>query len=96
MGKYNRRVVGSVYKGKKDEQTGVLSADYIKIRDDISFRKGQVLRLESAEQQLTSLKKAVSEGKLSPDVGEQVQERIGKIPTYVRFEIVSLEEKAQQ
>ena len=86
MAKSKRSVVGSVCKSKDAGKP-----DYIKIRDDLRLRKGQILRLESKKFQLDSLQGAVSEGKLSGDLAEKIKERIEKIPDWVRFEIVALE-----
>lgn len=83
--KYTRRGVGSVIKSKDPG-----GSDYIKIRDDVSFKKGDTLQLESAQSQLASLERAVSDGKLSEEVAEKVRDRIQKIPDWVRFEIVQV------
>jgi hypothetical protein len=88
MAKMNRRVIGSVVKAKDAGKP-----DYIKVRDDVVLKKGQVLRLESAKFQLDSLLGAVQAGKVSEDLGEKIKERIEKIPAFVRFEIVMLEER---
>jgi len=86
MAKSKRSVVGSVCKSKDAGKP-----DYIKIRDDMSLKKGQILRLESKKYQLESLQGAVSAGKLSSELGEKIRERIEKIPDWVRFEIVAVE-----
>jgi len=79
MAKKKRVQVGSVMKSKNAGEP-----DYIKMRD------GKTYRLESKKSQLESLQKAVADGKLSPDVAEKVEERINKIPDFVRFEIIEL------
>lgn len=86
MSKTKRSVVGSVCKSKDSGKP-----DYIKIRDDMSLKKGQVLRLESKRFQLDSLQSAVNSGKLSNELAQKIEERINKIPDWVRFEIVALE-----
>lgn len=86
MAKTKRSVVGSVCKSKDSGKP-----DYIKIRDEMSLKKGQILRLESKKFQLDSLQNAVTAGKLSGDLSEKIKERIEKIPEWVRFEIVALE-----
>ncbi len=87
MAKYKRNVIGSVCKAKEDGKP-----DYIKIRDSVSLSKGQIVRLESKKFQLASLESAVTSGKLTGDVAEKARERIEKIPDWVRFELVTLEE----
>lgn len=82
MGKLKRQVVGSVCKSKDAGKP-----DYVKMRD------GKIYRLESATQQLKSLHDAVAAGKLPADVAEKVEERINKIPSWVRFELVELVEQ---
>lgn len=86
MAKSKRSVVGSVCKSKDSGKP-----DYIKVRDDMTLRKGQILRLESKKYQLDSLQNAVSSGKLSGELGDKIRERIEKIPDWVRFEIVAVE-----
>jgi len=86
MAKAKRSVVGSVCKSKDSGKP-----DYIKVRDDLTLRKGQILRLESKKYQLESLQGAVSAGKLSSELGDKIRERIEKIPDWVRFEIVAVE-----
>lgn len=88
MAKLSRRVIGSVVKAK---DTG--KPDYIKVRDDVSLKKGQIVRLESPKFQLESLVSAMQAGKVSEDLGEKIKERIEKIPNFVRFELVLLEER---
>lgn len=80
--KLRRNVVGSVCKAKEPGQV-----DYIKMRD------GKIYRLESAKHQLESLEKAVADGKLSGEIADKVRERIEKIPSWVRFELVELVEQ---
>jgi len=79
MAKKKRVQVGSVMKSKNAGEP-----DYIKMRD------GKTYRLESKKSQLDSLYKAVAENKLSPEIAEKVEERINKIPDFVRFEIIDL------
>jgi len=86
MAKSKRTVVGSVCKSKDSGKP-----DYIKVRDDVVLKKGQVLRLESKKFQLDSLQGAVTAGKVSADLSEKIKERIEKIPEWVRFEIIALD-----
>lgn len=81
-----RKVLGSVVKSKEAGKP-----DYIKINTDAVLKKGQTFSLESKTQQLKSLEAAVAAGKLTPDVGEEIKERLEKMPDFVRFEIVSYE-----
>lgn len=85
MSKYTRRTVGSVIKSKNEGEM-----DYIKIRDDVTFKKGDILQLESVKSKLASLEKAVSSGKLSEEVAEKVREQVSKTPDFVRFDIVQV------
>jgi len=83
--KYKRTVVGSVLKSKEAGKP-----DYIKIREDVSLKKGDILRLESKKSQLDSLESALSANKLSAEMGVKARERIEKMPEWVRFEVVQL------
>lgn len=87
MAKTTRKVIGSVCKGRENKPP------YIKIRDGISLKKDQIVRLESKKVQLESLEGAVSAGKISPDLGEKIKERIENIPEFVLFELVLLEQQ---
>ena len=87
MGKFKRRIIGSVVKDKNG------GSDYIKISQDVLLKQGQSLRLESAKFQRENLEKALLEGKLSPELGDEIVEKINKIPTFVRFQIILLEPK---
>ncbi len=82
-----KRTLGSVVKGRDGKP------DYIKIKDDVVLKKGQILNLESVKNQLESLQKAVAAGKLSAENGEKIKERISKVPDWVRFEITMYEDK---
>lgn len=102
MAKWNRMVVGSVYKSKPGKD-GSTPPDYVKLRGDAKVRdalakallsadpeKGLNLKLESKKFQLDSLDQAEADGKLSADIAGKVRERLNKIPDYVRFEMVLL------
>lgn len=86
-GKYKRVTIGSILKSKD-----ATKPDYVKIKTDVTLKKDQTLRLESQKFQLASLEEAVAAGKVKPDTAEVIKERIEKMPTWVRFEIVMLEE----
>lgn len=86
MAKMKRKVVGSVLKAKDKGKS-----DYIKIKDDVNLKSGQILFLESKKQQLDNLNNAVENGKLSSDMAEKIAARLEKIPDFVRFEIVLLD-----
>lgn len=92
MAKYKRMVVGSVLKSKTDGDP-----DYIKIntnlKSDLVLKPGQTLKLESGKFQLKSLQAAMSAGKISEEMGKEIEERIKKIPEWVRFEVILLEKK---
>lgn len=83
-----RLVVGSVVKGKNEGDS-----DYIKIRKNITLREGEILNLSSKKQQIAQARAAIEAGKLSPDMGEEILERLEKIPDFVRFEISKLVDK---
>ena len=83
-----RTVVGSVVKSKESGQP-----DYIKIKSDVTLKAGQILNLDSKERQLSSVDTAIKNGKLSEDMGLEIKERISKMPDFVRFEIVMLQDK---
>lgn len=81
-----RKTFGSVVKGKDGKP------DYIKITNDVNLKKGQYVNLESAKSQIESLKKALSEGKLSEEVATKMMDNANKTPDWVRFNLVVVEE----
>jgi|CXWK01.1.fsa_nt_gi hypothetical protein len=82
--KPKRRVIGSVLKSKDNPKQS-----YFKVgQNPVTLRPGETLSLESKEEQLASLDRAVEAGKLSPELAEKSRERINKIPDFVRFEVV--------
>lgn len=83
--KYKRRVVGSVLKDKNDPKVS-----YIKMREDVVLKGGEIIRLESKKQQLASLEAAMAAGKITEEMGNTIKERIEKIPDWVLFELVKL------
>lgn len=84
--KKTRRVVGSFYKSKEGDRP-----PYLKLRDDVSFRKGDMVRVESKKFQLDSLDRAIAAGKLKEgEMVDQIRERINAIPDFVLGELVVL------
>jgi len=86
MAKWKRTKVGSVLKDKDDSKKF-----YIKFNKECKFNQNDCLSLESKEDQLTSLEGAASAGKLSADIAEEIRERIGNIPDFVKFEMIKVE-----
>lgn len=104
MAKLKRKVIGSIVKGRPEvdakgnpvlDASGkpVMKPDYIKVRGAHVLKDGQFLNLETKAQQLKNLETAVASGKLSGDLASQIRERVNKIPDWVRFEVVTLEEE---
>ena len=83
--KYKRTVVGQILKGKEGKP------DYFKASTDFSLAKGSILNLESKASQIKKLDENVSLGKLSEELAGQIKERLEKIPDFVRFEVVLVE-----
>ena len=83
MAKWQRQVVGDVRKNDK-------GGSYIKIKDDVTLKRGQCLNVESKAEQLAGVDKALADGKMSEEVAEKVKERINKIPDFILREIILL------
>jgi len=88
MAKYKRTVVGSVIKSKDAGRP-----DYVKIKDQVTLKSGQILKLESKKSRLDSVAQAVKSGKMSEDMAAKVREAIEKTPEWVRFDLVLLEQE---
>jgi hypothetical protein len=86
MGKKKRLIIGSVVKGKDGKP------DYIKILNDVHLKAGQFLNLESKAEKQKKFTENVEAGKLTGDLVEKIQAQIDKFPTFVRFEIISLQD----
>lgn len=87
MAKLKRKLIGSVVKGKDGKP------DYIKVRGAHVLKDGQYLNLESKTKQLESLNEAEKAKKISSELAAKIRERISRIPDFVRFEVVTLEEE---
>lgn len=85
MAKFKREVVGSFLKAKEDGK-----APYIKIKNAVTFKEGDIIRVENKKFQLASLESAIQSGKLSGENAEKARERINKIPEFVLGELIVL------
>ena len=90
MAKQKRVIVGSIIKNKDNTKP-----DYIKMDKDVVLKKGQYLNLESKKLQIEKLEAAGKAGKLSEDLVEKMKANLEKIPDFVRFQIVLLEQQAE-
>lgn len=82
---WKKTIVGSVLKSKTEGEP-----DYIKINEDIVLKKGDTLSLESKKSQLTSIDKAVENGKMSEETADKIRANVEKMPIFIRFNIVKL------
>jgi hypothetical protein len=99
MAKYSRKKVGQILKSKDSSKP-----DYIKFDPytkesllaavaGMDSEKGLLLSLESKASKLASIAAAEESGKLSTENAAKAREYAEKIPSFVRFEIVLVEEK---
>jgi hypothetical protein len=99
MAKYNRKRVGTILKSKDKDKGDYIKFDpytqesLLKAVAGMDKEKGLFLSLESQKQQLEGLNAAEAAGKISAENATKARERINKIPSFVRFEIILLEEK---
>jgi hypothetical protein len=101
MAKYKRQKVGSIIKGRQEEgEDGkplfkdgkpVMKPDSFKVFGNHSLLDGTYLNLESKDQQLKNLAKGKASGKLSGELLTKIEERINKIPDFVRFEVYKVD-----
>lgn len=96
---YKRINVGSVCYRKEDMDLPLVDPKtgeknhkrkHLKISNDLSFKKGDYLNLETKAEQLKNLNEAASAGKISEANAEKARERIEKIPDFVIFEVYQL------
>ena len=85
--KKRRKTIGSILKSKTAGDP-----DYLKISEDVTLKKGTILQLRSKSQELAQINAAVSAGKLDEQYAAKAIERAEKIPTFVRFQVILLEE----
>lgn len=72
----------------KNKEEG--KAPYIKVDNDVSFKKGDIIRVESKKFQLASLEAAVQAGKLNGEQAEKARERVNKMPDFVLGDLIVL------
>ena len=84
-----RKTIGSVVKGQNGRP------DYIKLSTDITLKKGEYVNLESKADQIKSINEGVQAGRLTQERADKMLERAGKIPDFVRFELVYNEKKSE-
>lgn len=87
-----RVVIGSLCSATEEDKAKGFP-NYIKIRDDVTLKKGDFIRAESKAFQTKSLENAVKDGKLSEEVSVSIKQRIEKIPEWVIAELVVLREQ---
>lgn len=85
MAKSKRVTIGSVMKSQKDGKF------YIKVNGEHKLSDGQYLNLESKEDRIQSLDKAVEEGKLSEEKAREIRVSIDKTPAFVKFNVISVQ-----
>ena len=82
----NYKTIGSVLKSKNTGET-----DYIKFSEDVTFRKGETLSLESAASIVSRAQKQMEDGIISQEEMEKRAARAEKIPLFVRFNLIKKE-----
>jgi hypothetical protein len=87
MAKKKRNLIGEVIKNKEQGK-----APYIKVKKDVTLTNGQTLSLESKKKQIEGVQSAMTSGKLSEDLGSEILERLEKIPDFVMYQIILLED----
>lgn len=91
---YSRKQIGSVLVTKdeklkyKDEKGNPIKEFYIKITEDVSFKKGDFINLENKKVKLASLE--AYKGSMSAEAYDKALERIEKMPDFVQFELVQV------
>ena len=89
MAKWERKTVGAVFKGLKNDN-GDLQADTLIFQDDVSFKKGDKLQLETKAFKEANLAAMVAKGKISEEVAEKARYVIGRMSEKVRADVVKL------
>jgi hypothetical protein len=95
MAKTKRVRLGSVVRGQDGKP------DYIKVHikdkegkpSNYVLRDGQYLNLESKAKQQADLEFLVKNEKIDEKTAKYLKEKIEKIPEFVRFEVVAVEDK---
>jgi hypothetical protein len=84
-GKYKRSIIGSIVKSKDPNKP-----PYMKINGSHTLKDGQYLNLENKDFQLSSLDEALKAGRMSPETVAEAKARIGNIPSFVLYHVVSV------
>lgn len=96
---FKRITVGNFCKSKKisaeDIAAGkIQSPPYIKIKEGITLKAGDFLRVENKAYQVESLQKAIASGKLTGETAEKMLERAQNTPDWVLGEVIILNNNA--
>lgn len=78
MAKWNKSTIGTVVQGKVDPTTGVKKPSYIQLSQDVVLKKGSYLNLENEKIQLSGIKDALANNKMSKEVADAAIERTEK------------------
>lgn len=81
--KRKRTIVGQICKNKDPNK-----ANYIQFSKDVNLKAGDYLQAESKSFQLKSLAQAMSDGKISEEIGTEIRERVEKIPDWVIAQLI--------
>lgn len=77
------KTIGQVLKAKDG------GMDYIKINEDVVFKKGDTLSLQNKASKLASIQKGLASGKLTEELAAKLTEQAERQQDFVRFEIVN-------
>jgi LmbE family N-acetylglucosaminyl deacetylase len=86
--KYNALDKDGNIQKDKDGNTVKLKEYYIKITEDVTFKKGDFINLENKKVKLASLD--AYKGSMSSESYEKALERIQNMPDFVQFELVKV------
>jgi hypothetical protein len=89
MAKWKREQVGAVFKGLKNDD-GVTGPDTLIFQEDVTFKKGDKLHLETKAYKEQNVTAMVQKGKMSEEVAEKAKYVISRMSEKVRADVVRL------
>lgn len=88
-GKYSRKNIGTIYVSKLEGQS-----DYMQFKlpegEELVFRNGDKLQIETKVYRQKNIAKGLREGRLTPELADKLLENASKMPDFVRAEVVQL------
>jgi hypothetical protein len=86
--------VGTIYVSKNKGQSDYLQFKLPEGVNSITFNNGDKVQVETKQFKINSIKQGMAEGRLDAETGNKMLDQAGKMPDFVRAELVLLKKRA--